>query len=120
MIQQGPYVFRRGRTGDRNASGWVSVHKGRPPEFVLEFNGAQIGAAHGHTCCIKHIEIFGQHNKGHGTKFIELWEAYAKERCKELVVSPVTAGSLAHILEHKRGFQLRVDKEDAKTYVKAR
>ncbi len=119
MIQQGKYVLRRGRPGDRGASGYITIPKGLPPEFVLEYNGVQIGAAHGGVCCIRHIEIFVDHNKGHGTRFIELWEEYAKSRCETLEVSPVTVDNLAHILEHKRGFQLKhVDQGGAKTYVK--
>ena len=121
MIKQGKYILRRGKPSDRGVPWYFSTPRDQPqaPEFVLEYEGVQIGAAHGSTCSIRHIEIFADHNIGHGTKFVELWEAYSKARCKKLEVSPVTEPNLAHILEHKRGFKLtHEDNKGAKTYEK--
>lgn len=124
MIKQGKYILRRGKPGDRGVPGYFSIPRDQPqrPEFVLEYEGVQIGATHGSICCIRHIEIFediADHNIGHGTKFVELWEAYTKARCKRLKVSPVTVPNLAHILSHKRGFELTHDDgKGAQTYEK--
>jgi len=121
MIQQGKYVLREGITGDRGASGY-SVIPSRPPEFVIEYEGVQIGAAHGGLCLITQIEIFedrAKHGLGHGTQFVELWELNVKDKCKQLKVSPVTVPDLAHILEDKCSFQLiHEDNQGAKTFIK--
>lgn len=121
MIHQGKYVLRKGKNSDRSASGYTVIPS-RPPEFVLEFEGVQIGAAHGGFCRITQIEIFEDRAKrgiGHGTKFVELWELNVKEKCKELTVSPVTVPNLAHILKDKCGFRLvHEDAQGAKTFVK--
>ncbi len=104
------YCFRLGMNGDRSASGYITVPK-RPPEFILELDGEQIGAAHGSDCCIDQIEIFEDkvpHNNGHGTKFVELWESYAKQvGCGRLEVVKVSSNALAHILLDKRGFKFQ-------------
>jgi hypothetical protein len=117
MLDDGKYIFRLGKVGDRVASGWANPDD--VPTFVLEYDGKQIGAAHGSNCFIMLIEVFDE-NKGHGTKFIELWERYAHTiGCTELEVSPVSNEKLEHILEKKRGFSLKeVDEYNEKTYLK--
>ena len=114
-------MLREGKTGDRGDSRYIAIPS-RPPEFVLEYEGVQIGAAHGGLCLITQIKIFEDRAKrgiGHGTKFVELWELNVKDKCKQLRVSPVTTPDLAHILEDKRGFCLvHEDKQGGKTFVK--
>ncbi|MCJ7430177.1 hypothetical protein MUO83_03025 [Candidatus Bathyarchaeota archaeon] len=117
MICCGKYVFRSGRIGDKSASGWTNPEE--PPVFVLQYDGKQIGAAHGSQCSIVLIEVFIE-DKGHGTKFIELWETYARTRgFKELEMEQVLNDKLEHILEKKRGFSLKeIDACNEKTYYK--
>lgn len=119
MIVDGPYIFRQGKLGDFTARRQVDIPKGKPPMFVLEYNNQQIGVAHGSRCSIEHIEIQAEHDIGHGTKFIELWERWAKINCcTSIVISPVTVPELDHILEEKRNFSLIRDDDGAKTYRK--
>ena len=116
MIREGKYVFREGKSGDRPASGWAN--QSGIPTFVLEYEGKQIGAAHGSLCFIILIQVFDE-DKGHGTKFIELWEKYAKDQCSQIEVSAVGSDKLEHILKDKRGFSLKeVDEFGDKTYTK--
>jgi len=117
MICDGKYIFRTGKAGDKSASRWTNPDE--PPVFVLEYNGKQIGAAHGSQRSILLIEVFIE-NKGHGTKFIELWERYARMReFKELEMEQVLNDKLEHILEKKRGFVLKeIDTCNEKTYQK--
>ena len=121
MIKHGSYVFRTGKTQDRSAPRYIPIPK-RPPEFILEYDYVQIGAAHGDVCRITQIEIFDDCAKrgiGHGTKFIELWEEYVKGKCEKITVSPVTVPDLAHILGNKRGFKLiHEDESGGKTFEK--
>lgn len=100
------YTFRRGRNGDKSATGYMPIPP-KPPTYVLLYRGEQVGAAHGGVDCICHIEIFESYrNRDHCTKFVELWERWGRRlECNRLKVSPVTNPQLAHILE-KLGFEL--------------
>lgn len=123
MIVDGGYVFRKGREGDRSASRYIIIGARRYPEFGLELNGVQIGVAHGSNSLLRHIEIFENvvpHSKGHGTKFIELWERYGRKKgWNTLTVVTVTSPVLAHILKDKRGFTFQgEDSVNGPVYVK--
>ncbi len=98
------------------ARGWAK--KDDIPTFILEHEGRQVGVAHGSNCYIMMIQSFDE-NKGHGTKFIELWEKYACAKgCSQLEVSPIANDKLEHILE-KQGFFLKEkDHYGEKVYVK--
>jgi len=113
----GKYSFREGRRGDRKANGWADDDE--IPTFVLEYEGKQMGAAHGSLCFIILIQVFDE-NRGQGTKFIELWEKYATNKgCSELEVSAVGNEKLQHILEKKRCFSVRkTDEYGEKEYFK--
>lgn len=103
-VSCGDYTFREGRKGDKTADGFNDTED--LPNFVLEFKGKQVIAAHTfgskwHIFLIKSFEK----GKGHGTKFLELWEKAAKENdCTELCVSHVESPTLEHILG-ETGFQ---------------
>jgi len=56
VIYDGKYTFRRGRAGDRSANYWADQND--IPTFVLEYEGRQIGAAHGIDCYIILIQSF--------------------------------------------------------------
>ena len=119
MICNGEYTFRKGKKGDKPSTGWLNQND--VPNFILEFRGKQIGAAHTKGCGwhIFLIETWDW-DKGHGTKFVELWEKYAKnERYQRLIVSEVASDRLEHILECKRGFFLKdIDEYGEKIYQK--
>lgn len=116
-ISNGKYVFREGKKGDRPASGWADQKE--MPVFVLEYDGKQVGAAHGSYCYVILIEVFDE-NKGHCTKFIELWEKYVPTKgCSKLVVDQVSNAKLEHILKDKRGFCIdKIDEYGEKTFCK--
>jgi len=65
------------------------------------------------------IHVFDE-NRGHGTKFIELWERYACTKgCSQLEISPVSNAKLEYILENKLGFSLKeTDQYGDKAYYK--
>lgn len=117
MISDGDYIFREGKAGDRCAAGWADPDD--IPALVLEYKGKQVVAAHGSLCYIIVIQSFDQ-NRKHGTKFIELWEKYAKENgCEKIEVDVVGNAKLEHILKDKRGFEsTATDGYGDKTYIK--
>ncbi len=120
MIRDGEYIFRRGEPGDKPVGGWGDEND--LPTFVLEFKGKQIVAAQimGNENEIFKIKSF-EENKGHCTKFIELWEKYAKrENFSEIYISPVANDALEHILENKLKFSLNgLDSANEKIYIKS-
>jgi GNAT superfamily N-acetyltransferase len=117
LVDEEKYIFREGKKGDRCAAGWADQTD--IPTFVLEYENKQVGAAHGSLCYIVVIQTFEQ-GKGYGTKFIELWEKYAKEHgCKKVDIDIVGNEKLDHILRDKRNFELtQTDDYGDKTYSK--
>jgi hypothetical protein len=94
------YVLRQGIKGDKHATRWAGP-KDVPPNYVLLYEGQQIGAMYISLSSIVQIEIFEPHTeKGHGTKFVEMIEEEAKRQgIKEIIYEPVTNPKLGHILE---------------------
>ncbi|TKJ26698.1 MAG: hypothetical protein CEE41_01700 [Hadesarchaea archaeon B3_Hades] len=96
-------------------TGWA--RSGDPPDYVLLYEGQQIGAMHGSLSSISQIEIFESHTKkGHGAKFVELIEQESKRQgIKKIVYDPVTNPMLGRILK-KLGYtqesELRYVKKD--------
>jgi hypothetical protein len=117
VICDGKYVFRKVKAGDRPANGWAD--QDNILTYFLEYEGKQVDAAYGTDCCIVLIQSFNE-NKGHGTKFIELWERYTCTKgYSHLEISPVSNAKLEHILENKRVFSLKeIDQYGEKTYFK--
>jgi RimJ/RimL family protein N-acetyltransferase len=91
MISEDGFVFRKGKKGDKQPADWGADIENDFPEFVLELRGKQVASArtrHGenHIFFISSFEW----NKGYCTKFLELWEKYAKEKgYSEIIVSYV-------------------------------
>jgi hypothetical protein len=121
MICENNFVFRKGRKGDKLPSVLKSLDENDFPDFVLELSNKQVAAA-----CTKdeenHILFISSFDwgKGYCTKFLELWEQYARENgYSELIVSGVDSGPLEHILEKKRMFSFeREDRMTGKIYRK--
>lgn len=122
------HTLRKGKKGDRpapNFTGTVKISKGKTiweniPDYVLEYNGKQIGALHHGLDFIFFIEIFDPHkDKGHGTRFVEMLEQEARELGKsEISAFPVTDDSFEHILRDKRKWILAKDENGDKKYSK--
>lgn len=118
MICDGNFVLRKGKKGDKLPPGYLG-DENDVPAFVLELNGKQVGSActQGEDKHIFMISTFDW-NKGYCTKFLELWENYAREKgFTELIVSHVASDPLEHILE-KRGYCFEFDKCNEKIYHK--
>jgi hypothetical protein len=117
MISEKGFVFRKGRTGDKTPHGYPKSDENDAPAFVLELNNTLVVSACGGENFIFIIESFDR-CKGYCTKFLELWEKYAKEKgYTELIVSQVNNQSLEHILE-KGKFSFKLDKQNEKIYSK--
>jgi hypothetical protein len=122
MICENGFVFRKGKKDDKPPKGWITDSEedfAGSPDFVLELHNKQVASA-----CIlgeeNHIFMISSivWNKGYGSKFIEFWEKYSRQKgYTEIVVSHVISDPLGHILE-KRGFSFELDESNEKIYRK--
>jgi hypothetical protein len=122
MIQEGNFAFRKGKIGDRFPSGYEPANQNESPDFVLELDGEQVASA----CTMgkeNHIFMISsfEWKKGYCTKFLELWEEFAKKNnYPELIVSHVASDALEYILENKiSGYSFALDGQNEKIYHKS-
>lgn len=121
MICEDNFVFRKGKKGDKPPSGYIPRDENDLPDFVLELGNKQVASANtmsgeNHIFMISSFDW----NKGYCTKFLELWEKYAREnKYRKLIVSHVDSDALEHILEKKRMFSFeREESSSGKIYRK--